>query len=194
MHRLALGRSEPRERDASGGGDLVRAVAAGQAWALDELYRRHSRELFQYIYWRLDDRQLAEETLQDVMLAVWQGARRYRGDASARTWLFAIAHRRAMSARRKLPKAAAPEWAADSLASEEPEPLDLIAERHRAEAVRKALASLPERQRTVIELVYLHGLTGPEAARVLGIPLGTVKSRQSRALDALAPLLEELAP
>ncbi|MBX3144913.1 MAG: sigma-70 family RNA polymerase sigma factor [Trueperaceae bacterium] len=172
----------------------MRAVATGQSWALDELYRRHSRELTQYIYWRLGDKQLTEETLQDVMLAVWQGARRYRGDASVRTWLFAIAHRRALSARRKLPRAAAAEWVAESLASQDPEPMERVAERQRAEAVRAALAALPDQQRTVIELVYLHGLTGPEAARVLRVPLGTVKSRQSRALAALAPLLEELAP
>jgi RNA polymerase sigma-70 factor (ECF subfamily) len=58
-------------------------------------------------------------------------------------------------------------------------------------AIVAALSELPERQRVVIELIYLHGLTGPEAARVLGVPIGTVKSRQNRALRALRPLLEE---
>ena len=57
------------------GVDLIRAVAAGDQDALRELYRLHSRELFVFILRRLGDRQLAEETLQDVMLAVWHGAR-----------------------------------------------------------------------------------------------------------------------
>ncbi len=56
------------------GARLVRAIAAGDAGALEELYRRHSRELLVYIFGRLGDQQVAEETLQDVMLAVWRGA------------------------------------------------------------------------------------------------------------------------
>jgi len=172
---------------------LVREVAAGKPEALEELYRRHSRELFVYIFGRLGDRQLAEETLQDVMLAVWRGAGRFRGESSARTWLFAIAYRRAMSASRRLPEKPAPEWAVDDLKSEAQGPAEWTDERERVAAVRSALHRLPDHQRSVIELVFLHGLSGREAARVLGVPVGTVKSRQNRALKALAPLLAEVA-
>lgn len=173
---------------------LVAAMAGGDPSGLEQLYRRHSRQLHWYIYARLGDRQLAEETLQDVMLAVWRGAGRYRGDASVRTWLYGIAHRRAASAARKLPKLLAPERSAELVPSNAPEPPEWAADRKRATEVRRALAQLPEHQRQVVELVYLHGLTGPEAARVLRVPLGTIKSRQNRALKALAPLLEEHQP
>lgn len=173
---------------------LVRAIAGGDPSALEQLYRRHSRQLHWYIFARLGDRQLAEETLQDVMLAAWRGAKRFRGDASVRTWLYGIAHRRAASAARNLPKDLAPDGSAELVASSAPEPPEWAADRRRAAEVRHALARLPEHQRLVIELVYLHGLTGPEAARVLGVPLGTIKSRQNRALKALAPLLAEHQP
>lgn len=174
------------------GARLVRGVVAGDAGALEELYRRHSRELFVYIFGRLGDRQLAEETLQDVMLAVWRGAGRFRGESSVRTWLFAIAYRRAMSAARRLPAQPAPEWVVEGLVSEAPGPVEWADERERVAAVRLALRRLPEHQRSVIELIFLHGLSGPEAARVLGVPVGTVKSRQYRALKALALLLTEV--
>jgi len=172
---------------------LVQRIGAGDAAALEELYRRHGRELFVFIYRRLRDEQLAEETLQDVMLGVWNGARRFRGDASVRTWLFAIAHQRTLRAVKKLPAAGALESNPDELASASPGPREWTETRRRADAVRAALAELPAHQRAVVELIYLHGLTGPEVSRVLGVPIGTVKSRQNRALRALAALLAEVA-
>jgi len=172
------------------GVDLIRAVAAGDQDALRELYRLHSRELFVFILRRLGDRQLAEETLQDVMLAVWRGAKSFRADASVRTWLYSIAHRRVSSAMRKLPERVTA-YEPDLMESHADGPADKLEISDLEAAIVAALSELPERQRVVIELIYLHGLTGPEAARVLGVPVGTVKSRQNRALRALRPLLEE---
>lgn len=180
------------DRKDAGGVDLVRSVAAGNQDALQELYRRHSRELFVFILRRLGDRQLAEETLQDVMLAVWRGARNFRADASVRTWLYSIAHRRASSAMRKLPDRVTA-YEPDLMESGAAGPEDRLESSRQASAIHAALRELPEHQRLVIELVYLHGLTGPEAARILGVAEGTVKSRQNRALRALRPLLEEFA-
>lgn len=172
------------------GVDLIKAVASGDQDALRELYRVHSHELFVFILRRLGDRQLAEETLQDVMLAVWRGAKSYRADASVRTWLYSIAHRRVSSAMRKLPKRVTA-YDPDLMESHAAGPADRLEVSDLEAAIVAALSELPERQRLVIELIYLHGLTGPEAARVLGVPVGTVKSRQNRALRALRPLLEE---
>ena len=172
------------------GVDLIKSVAAGDQDALQELYRLHSHELFVFILRRLGDRQLAEETLQDVMLAVWRGARNFRADASVRTWLYSIAHRRVSSAMRKLPDRVMA-YEPESMPSDAAGPADSLEISDRESAIITALSELPERQRVVIELIFLHGLTGPETARVLGVAVGTVKSRQNRALTALRPLLEE---
>ena len=181
-----------RNRESDSSVASVRAIAAGDPDALEDLYHKYSRELFVFVLGRLGDRQLAEETLQDVMLAVWRGARRYRADASVRTWLYSIAHNRVLSAMRKLPEKPV-EFDPDLLDSEQAGPADWTEFRRRAARVQSAVRDLPEHQRLVIELMYLHGLTGPEIARVLGVAVGTVKSRSNRALKTLKPLLLELA-
>lgn len=180
-----------RNRKDAASVEIVRAVAAGDPDALQDLYRRHSQELFVFILRRLGDRQLTEETLQDVMLAVWRGAKKYRADASVRTWLYSIAHRRVLSAMRKLP-AKPVEFEPDFLQSEAAGPAHQAEFRRRAAIVQSAVRKLPEHQRLAIELIYLHGLTGPEAARVLGVAVGTIKSRLNRGLKVLRPLLMEL--
>lgn len=173
---------------------LLKAVAAGDVAAFEELYRRHARSLFAYIYSQLGEKQLSEEALQDVVLALWRGARWFRGEASVRTWLFAVARRRCLTLKRRrstdipaLPEEQLPP-------SELPTPLEAAVTSAAQVAVREAIGLLPVHQREVIELVYLHGLSGREAAEVLRVPVGTVKSRLHRALKVLAPLLEEVAP
>ena len=172
---------------------LVRAVAAGDVDAFEELYRRHARSLFGYIFARLGDRQLAEEALQDVALALWQGAGRFRGECSVRTWLFAVARRRSLTLRRRLPRERSMVDEELLPPSDAPGPLESTLTSVSRMAVRQALEQLPILQRETVELVYLHGMSGPEAAIVMNVPLGTVKSRLHRALKALAPLLEEVA-
>jgi RNA polymerase sigma-70 factor (ECF subfamily) len=100
---------------------LLRAVAKGDEGALGELYARRGPSLLIYLIGRLGDRQLAEEVLQDVMLAAWKGAARFRGQSSVRTWLLAIARHRAINAQRKRKLARAP--LDESMASPAAEPL-----------------------------------------------------------------------
>jgi RNA polymerase sigma factor (sigma-70 family) len=80
---------------------FVRAMARGDETALEALYRRHGSALLAYLAVQLADRGLAEEVLQDVMLAAWHAAAAFRGDSRTRTWLFCIAHNRAVNARRR---------------------------------------------------------------------------------------------
>lgn len=166
---------------------LLRAVAKGDEGALGELYARRGPSLLVYLIGRLGDRQLAEEVLQDVMLAAWRGAARFRGESSVRTWLLSIAHHRAINAQRKRKLARAPlDESMASTSSGAPELLEDDVER--AE-VRLALERLPDDQRETLELIFYHGLSGPEAASVLGVAPGTVKSRLHRAKAVLRKLL-----
>jgi DNA-directed RNA polymerase specialized sigma24 family protein len=70
-------------------------MAGGETAALDQLYLRHGPPLLAYLQGQLPTRQLAEEVLQDVMLAAWQGAGNFRGEGSVRSWLLAISRNRA---------------------------------------------------------------------------------------------------
>lgn len=168
---------------------LLRKMAQGDAGALERLYTRHGPALLSYLSGRLGDGPLAEEALQDVMLAAWQGAKRFRGESKVKTWLLSIAHRRVISLRRKRGPDALP--LKDGVPAGEAGPLESALRSAQREELRRALESLPPHQRETLELVFYHGLSGPEAAEVLGVPAGTVKSRLSRALTSLRRFLED---
>jgi RNA polymerase sigma factor (sigma-70 family) len=166
---------------------LVSAIARGDMHALETLYERHGLAILAYLIGQVDDRHLAEEVLQDVMLAAWQGARRFRGDSSVRTWLLAIARRRAITARHQRAPLYAP--LDDDIAADTGTPGDRLDAQADQAVLRAALAELPPDQRETLELVFYHDLSGSEAAEVLGVAPGTVKSRLHRAKSLLHALL-----
>src|SRR5690349_18393277 len=86
---------------------LIRRIARGDRQALSELYARHQRSLFSYLLQLTPDYGLAEELLQDTLVAVWKSARSFEGRSSALTWLIGIARRQAHNTlrQRKIPLA-----------------------------------------------------------------------------------------
>ena len=167
---------------------LLRAMAAGDTGALNALYERHGRGLLAYLIGQLgNDRQLAEEILQDVMLAAWHGAEGFRAESKVRTWLFGIARRQAMNARRRRKPTPAP--LPEALPGDDPEPIKELERRADRDDVRAALRELPDDQQEALELIFFHDMSGIEAADLLGVPVGTVKSRLHRAKTRLRRLL-----
>jgi RNA polymerase sigma-70 factor (ECF subfamily) len=162
---------------------LLAQIGVGQRGAVAELYRRHGPSLLAVLTRIVDDHQLAEEALQDAFVAVWRGAR-FNGRSRVRTWLVGIAIRQAGSQRRKkrFPIAEAHEdFASSDLGPEDATILSLETYR-----VTAALALLSERQREVLLLAFVEQLTHSEMAEVLGVQIGTVKSRMHSARRALA--------
>lgn len=162
---------------------LIRRLARGEESALDELYQRFAPGLLVYLARRLNDPRLAEEVLQDVMLAVWRSAPRFRGECRLGTWLLTIARNRAINAyhRQVVP-------AASVLPLEDPDDARYLftpdpTEPHHE--LYEAIASLPDEFRETLELVFFHGLSLAETAHVLDVPGGTVKSRLHRAKERL---------
>ena len=164
---------------------LIQRMASGDASALDELYANHGSGLLSYLTSYLNDRQLAEEILQDVMLAVWNNASSFRGDSKVRTWLLVIARNRAINSRRKQSPQFVPLEDSINNYSSDTTPLDKVVKLSRHEALRKAIGTLPEMHREILVLVFFNQLSGPEVSDVLNISVGTVKSRLHRAKDAL---------
>ena len=166
---------------------LVWAMAHGDEKALDELYARHGASLLVYLIGRMGDRQLAEDVLQEVMLAAWKGASRFRGESKVRTWLLAIARHRAINAQRghRLPCTRLDE----TIATSDVGPLDALVRDVERDETRMALQELPPDQQETLELIFYHGLSGPEVAAIQGVAPGTVKSRLHRAKAALRKLL-----
>lgn len=167
--------------------NLVRAMAQGDKSALETLYQHHAQAVLAYLLGMVTDREVAEEILQDVMLAAWRGAGGFRGESRVRTWLIAIARLKALTwlRRRKPAKAELHE----NLAADDTGPLLRVERRSEHDRVRAALRQLPHDQRETLELVFYHDMTGAEAARLLGVSPGTIKSRVHRAKNTLRGIL-----
>jgi RNA polymerase sigma-70 factor (ECF subfamily) len=173
----------PRVQDVDG--KLLALVAGGDRKALADLYVLHHRALFRYLCQLTPDHGLAEEILQDSLVAVWQGAARFEGRSSVRTWLFAIARRQAHNALRKRGLPLAEEDALDGIEDPDPGPEARLLSDGDIEDLTHRIALLPLIHREVLVLNFVNGLSYEEIAAVLGVPTGTVKSRLSNAKRAL---------
>ena len=135
---------------------------------------------------------VAEEVTQEVMIAVWQKASYFDpGKAGASTWVFTIARNQRIDRLRRTQSRTA-----DNILDPSDEPdmppsgEDITITAEREEGVRKALASLPSDQATIVRLSFFAEKPHAEIAQELGIPLGTVKSRVRLALNRLRTLLD----
>jgi RNA polymerase sigma factor (sigma-70 family) len=165
--------------------ELVRRVAQGERSALEALYARHQLALFRYLLHFTADRGVAEELLQDTLVAVWKSAGSFGGRSSVGAWLFGIARRRAFKRlRRREPEHVELAAAAD-VADSEPDPeAALLASVERAE-LAEAVGRLAVAHQEILLLAFVQQLSYAEIAEVLGVPVGTVKSRLHAAKRAL---------
>jgi RNA polymerase sigma-70 factor (ECF subfamily) len=161
---------------------LIEQVAGGDETAFRTLYERYSERTLRYAYTLLRNRHLAEDVVQDTMVAVWKGADRFSGRSKVSTWIFGIARNKALDLlRREKRGARVPELKLVS-----PDPAPGI---ERDENVRTALETLSTDHREVVFLTFYEGLSYGEIAQLLDIPEGTVKSRMFHAKKRLAEVL-----
>lgn len=169
---------------------ITQRIAAGDREALGELYACYQRTLFNYLLQLTPDYGLAEEILQDTLVAIWRSAHRFEGRSSLQTWLIGIARRQAHNTLRQRKLPFADEREMEGLAASESEPeafaLASIARDELAEAFRQ-LAPL---HREALALVFVYELSYQETAAVLDVPVGTVKSRICHARRALRVVLD----
>lgn len=170
---------------------LLDAMAQGDIRALNEFYGRYAPMLLGFLNARMGNRQLAEEVLQDVMLAVWENAHTFEARSKVKTWVLTIARNRAINATRRKQLPIINLSDVFSLSSEDTGPTEAFERAEKYDKVRAAIQRLPEQQREVLVLVFYHQLTGPEVAEVLDISEGTVKSRLHRAKENLKGLLAQ---
>jgi len=183
---------------------LIEAHRAGDPRAFEELVRRHGDRLLGFLLRLGRDRHEAEDQFQETFRRVHERADSYRGGGRFAGWLYAIAAnvardgvRRRQRAKKVLSldgPAAQLAGAADSAGAvledhRAAPPWRRIAQDEQRQQVRRALAELPERQRTTLVLAYYQGLSYAEVAGVLGCSIGTVKTQMYRAVRALAKRL-----
>ena len=176
---------------ASDEADLLRRVAGGDEAGLAELYQLHGQVVFAQILSVVGDRALAEEVLQDAMLAVWHQAATFRGESRVRSWVIAIARRQARDRLRRHRFEVVEDKGLADRPSREPEP-DLVAlDRADVADVAAAIQGLGRSHREVLGLALGAELTLAEVAEILEVPIGTVKSRLAAARTALCRALNE---
>ncbi len=170
---------------ADGDDALITAVANGDREALAVLYRRHAPWLVLRLARRCADPGTVEEVVQDTFVAVWRDAKRFRGTGEVPAWIWGIGIRRLVSRLRRRPVPIQWANADDTMVSAEEEVL--VGVEHGD--LGAALGRLSPELRAVMQATVLDGLTTKEAATLLGIPQGTVKTRAARARRELREAL-----
>lgn len=190
------GRADARAPEDPTDVDLVSRLNGGDSTALPEIYRRYGRPSYSLARRICADDGLAEDVVQEVFLVLWRDPSRFdpaRG--SFATWLLTLIHHKSVDAvrresairRRTVPAPqAGEEWSPVPVPGADQAAMARVA----AGQVRDALHRLPEEQRQALALAYYGGHTQREVAALIGVPLGTVKSRMFAGVQRLRSLLE----
>ena len=167
---------------------LVAQIAAGDTDApVSELYRRYGRRLYRFGVQHLGNEGLAEEMVQETFVRLWRTAGRFdAGRAKVGTYLYVIARSVAADIRKR--PSSRPLMPAGETDAPMPDSVDQILD---GMIVREALEALGPAHAEVIRLAHEEGLTQPQIAERLGVPLGTVKTRTFHAMRALRTALIE---
>lgn len=179
-----------READDAWARAVLARIARSDEGALEELYRRYAPAVLSFASARLPDRELAEEVAADTWLGCWRSARAFRGDSRVLTWLLGIAKRQAYVRMRRVRPVECPlDERAEQLADEAGDPSGALMAQAGAEEVLAALDALEPALAETVRLAWLHELPYAEIAQVTDVPVGTVKSRVSRARTILQTTL-----
>jgi RNA polymerase sigma-70 factor (ECF subfamily) len=194
---VTAGRRDFDPLDVPEDAELLRAHVAGDPEAFAELFRRHRDRLWAVALRTLGDREDAADALQEALLSAHRAAPRFRGDSAVTTWLHRIVVNCCLDRIRRRqahPTVPLPDGSTDPDRPTGVEPAAPATDHDTALVVRQALARLPEDQRAALVLVDVQGYPVAEAAVLLGVAEGTVKSRCSRGRARLAVLLGHLRP
>ena len=172
---------------------LLARIGEHDERAIEALYERYAGPLYSLAYKVTGADRFAQDVVQEVFVAVWNNAGRFdasRGSLSS--WLFSLARHKAIDLVRREANVRRHTADVDLEFEESADDVDQEAWlRVRRDAVRAAMASLPEPQHVALELAFFRGLTHVEVAESLGIPLGTAKTRIRSALLRLRDVLGE---
>jgi RNA polymerase sigma-70 factor (ECF subfamily) len=179
--------------------ELLAQFCLGTTEAFGVLVKRYEKELYGYLFRYLGDRSLADDVFQNTFLQMYTKIGTYEAGKPVRPWLYTIATHQAIDALRRNGRhqAVSLDQGKSSVAdgqisalielleSRGPEPIERVQGEERRQLVRSSLDRLPDYLREVVILAYYQGLKYREIADMLGVPVGTVKSRLHTALRKL---------
>ncbi|MBM3473978.1 MAG: sigma-70 family RNA polymerase sigma factor [Armatimonadetes bacterium] len=169
-------------------GQLACAAAAGDMWALEELFRRYEPRVVRYLQRLVRDEEGADDLFQDASLRAYVNLSSFHPDRSFRAWLYRIATNAGLDWIRRR-RRALPAAQAEGVG---PPPEVLVIERDLVRRAEQAMAELSDDHRTVFLLRHFGQLSYAEIAQIVGSPEGTVRSRMHYAVRALREKLRYL--
>ena len=171
-------------------GQLLARIARGDKDAVTALYRRLERPLFAFLVKTLRDREAAADVLNETMLDVWRQAGRFEGKSSVATWIYSIAHHKAVSWLRKRREVELDEEAVAAIPDDTPGADKVIATRDTSQIIARLMEKLSVDHRIVLQLAYFQEFSVGQIAEILDCPENTVKTRMFYARQRLRTLLE----
>lgn len=175
--------------------DIIQQIVDGDESGWSQLIEKHQEAVFRLVYLILGDADDAQDVTQEAFIRAYNNINRFDPDRPLRPWLYRIASRLAYNHHRSLGR----RWAAlkrfgriKPEESEHPEALSI--QQMEAQTLREAVARLKRQDQEVLFLRYFLDLSIDETAESLDLPVGTVKSRQSRALDRLKGVIQREYP
>ena len=175
--------------------ELIERIARGDTSAHRQIFDLYYGRVLAFVRRRLRDDSLCEEVAADVFFEIWRNAASFRGESQVHSWIFGIAHFKALSARRhqgqlkRSSVVATDQEIMQSYAEDRRSLTETLESRDEMRRTLRALQALPEGQREVIRLAFIEGRSYQEIADELGITEGNVKTRVNRARARLRTTL-----
>jgi RNA polymerase sigma-70 factor (ECF subfamily) len=180
--------------------NFIKALKKGEEWAYRRLYREYAPKIgaFARSYFGTDD---VDDVIQEVMLRIYKGIKKFKGDSSLSTWIYRITVNVCNTLYEKYKKKNEKTFSVENNNSEDDVEIDIpdketdvqkeVTQEILYEKILKALEKLSEKERVLIRMRDIDGLSYSEIAEILGIPEGTVKSRLHNAREKFKKILEE---
>jgi RNA polymerase sigma-70 factor, ECF subfamily len=176
--------------------EIARGLRRHDPDLLDHLIEQYQHRLLRYLLYLTGNRELAEDLFQETWIKVLERGSQYDGEHNFSTWLFAVARNLSIDQLRRKKTASL-----DSMAGEDEAPLEIadttqltafevVAQKELSERVQAGLIAIQPEYRETVVLRFHEGLSLDEIAQITGAPLGTIKSRLYRGLNALLPKLK----
>jgi len=182
---------------------LIARCKEGDLSAFDDLVRKYEKQVYNFAYRLTQNYDDANDIACDAFVKIYNSIESFRGDANFSTWLFRIVTnlfldwRKRSKAHRNIPLDEYIDLEESTVTRQiedpSPSPLDLLEASERFEVLERAINDLPEYQRIMVLLYHNQGQSYEEIAQVIGLPIGTVKSRLNRARLALRKKLEPVS-
>ncbi len=167
---------------------LIARVVRRDLAAFEALFRIYHPRLSRFLAGLGHSPAVVEEVLNDTMMTVWERADRFNGTSKVSTWIFGIAYRKGLSARRRKDEPVDDSHVAEQ-PSDDPDPEVVLGDNQAHGRLHRAIAGLSPDHRTVVDLTYFHGAGYREIAEIMSCPVDTVKTRMFHARRRLKQAL-----